>query len=557
MPSLVLVKWPDSLPPVGEIELTGEPQLIGRVISPECQIALHSKLVSSHHARITAEKGRFFIEDVGSKNGTLHNGVRLPTGALIELKPGDKLGICGYQFVFCEGDDIPTGALEMIVEARVSPEERLRELLAVSTNPDRAVGLGPLLTQVADTLFGGELPSLDQVLGTLLAMFEQVDRGFVILLDENGRLVPKAANRRRNKDDARFCRTLALRSIETMQSYITQTVTGPAWPEVCSVMCAPVATAEGAALGAIQLDTQDRAKKFSRDDLNMLTIVANLAGVTIEKARMHEAIVEREKELRESKLAREVQLGLLPQTTPVVAGYEFFSHYSPARMVGGDYYDFISLPDGRVVVVLADVVGKGMPAALLVATLRSEVRSCLLTVPDLSRAVCRLNQQMMNSGGLRDSFVTLVVMVIDPRIHTLSIVNAGHLSPKLYRSPTRTLSDVITIDQSGPPIGVEFTYQYRAVNVPLAQRDTITAFTDGVPEAMNPAGELFGMPEVERQLGPNAIQAPFVPRPTWVGANLINAVRKHTGSHIQTDDIAVVSFGPWEFDTEQDTTVLP
>src|SRR5262245_50726921 len=345
MPSLVLVKWPDPTPPVGEIDLTGEPQLIGRVITPECQIALPNKMVSSQHARVTAEKGRFFIEDVGSKNGTFHNGLRIPTGTLTELRPGDKVGICGYLFVFCEGDDIPTGPIEVTLEARVSPAERLRALLAVSSDATRAADLGPLLSQVADTLFGGELPSVDQVMATLSAMFEQADRGFVLLLDKKGRLAPKATHNRRDKDDTRFCRTLALRSIESMQSYLTQTVTGPAWPEVRLVMCAPIATAEGEPLGAIQLDTQDLAKQFSADDLNMLTIVANLAAVTIEKAQMHEAILAREKEQREFKLARDVQMGLLPQKRPVVPGYEFDSHYSPARMVGGDYYDFVTLSD--------------------------------------------------------------------------------------------------------------------------------------------------------------------------------------------------------------------
>src|SRR5207244_3082846 len=105
--------------------------------------------------------------------------------------------------------------------------------------------------------------------------------------------------------------------------------------------------ADGQPIGAIQLDTQDRAKKFSLDDLNLLTIVANLASVAVEKARMHEAILVQEKAQQEIELARTVQLGFLPQTVPEVGGYEFFSHYSPAQTVGGDYYDFVQLPTGR------------------------------------------------------------------------------------------------------------------------------------------------------------------------------------------------------------------
>src|SRR5262249_34683940 len=148
-----------------------------------------------------------------------------------------------------------------------------------------------------------------------------------------------------------------------------------------SVMCVPLAGAEGKALGAIQLDTQDRSKKFVPDDLNLLAIVANLAGVAIEKARLHRELVALEVERSENRTARRVQLSLLPKRVPEVPGYEFFSYYSPAQTVGGDYYDFVSLPGGRVAVVLGDVAGKGVPAALLVAKLSSEVRFCLVTEP--------------------------------------------------------------------------------------------------------------------------------------------------------------------------------
>src|SRR5262249_58313533 len=129
---------------------------------------------------------------------------------------------------------------------------------------------------------------------------------------------------------------------------------------------------------------------------------------------LHEAVLAREKEQKEIELARKVQLGFLPQTLPDVAGYEFYSHYSPAQTVGGDYYDFISLPGGRVAVVLGDVAGKGVPAALLVAKLSSAVRFCLLTVPNLAQAVSLLNEQMIN-GGLGDRFVTPAALVLCPR----------------------------------------------------------------------------------------------------------------------------------------------
>src|SRR5262249_13545353 len=159
------------------------------------------------------------------------------------------------------------------------------------------------------------------------------------------------------------------KTLDSMQAYLSEDASsdaslGPAASiaefKIRSVMCVPLATGEGKPLGAIQLDTQDRAKKFKEDDLKLLTIVAALGSVAIEKARLLETLLTREKERKEIELARAVQLGFLPQTLPEVPSYEFYSHYSPAQTVGGDYYDYIQLPGGRVGVVLGDVAGKGV-----------------------------------------------------------------------------------------------------------------------------------------------------------------------------------------------------
>ena len=219
------------------------------------------------------------------------------------------------------------GSAQQFLE--VAPSDRLRALLEISTNLSRTLDLEPLLTQIADTLFG---------------VFKQADRCFVIILDESGRPVPKVMKSRRPAlDDTRFSRTIVKKTIDSMQSYLSEDASsdanlGPAASiaefKIRSVMCVPLANADGRPIGAIQLDTQDRTKKFSLDDLNLLTIVANLASIAIEKARMHEAVLAREKDQKEIELARKVQLGFLPQTLPEVAGYEFYSHYSPG-------------PDGR------------------------------------------------------------------------------------------------------------------------------------------------------------------------------------------------------------------
>src|SRR5206468_4243417 len=131
-----------------------------------------------------------------------------------------------------------------------------------------------------------------------------------------------------------------------------------------SVMCVPLCNAEGKAFAVIQLDTQDHSKKFTQEDLKLLWCVANLAGIAMENARMLEETVVRARLKRDLELAHQVQMSFLPRELPRVPGYDFFAMYQSAQEVGGDYYGFIPLPDGRLAAALGDVAGKGVPAAL-------------------------------------------------------------------------------------------------------------------------------------------------------------------------------------------------
>ncbi len=563
MPSLILLKSPEGATPNKTIALTGDPQIIGRD-ADRCQIVIPHHAVSREHAKITTQHGMFFIEDLKSRNHTFVNGkevaVRTP------LKGDDRIKICDFMFQFRddrqkprplpidmtrerETDDEETSGMTTIEATQgkvsaldflqVAPSDRLRALLEISTNLAKMLDLESLLPQVAETLFG---------------VFKQADRCFVILL-ESGKPIAKATRHRRlGGDDSRFSKTIVKKTIESKQSYLSEdassdTSLGPAASiaefKIRSVMCVPLATSDGQPLGAIQVDTQDRAKKFATDDLSLLTIVANLAGVAIEKGRLHETVLTREKEQKEIELARKVQLGFLPQTLPDVNGYEFFSHYSPAQTVGGDYYDFVPLPGGRVAIVLGDVAGKGVPAALLVAKLSSEVRFCLVTEPLPGKAISLLNEQMFR-GGLQDRFVTLAAMILDPINHQLVVVNAGHMNPKVYFASKGILGETISSDATGLPLGVVPGFEYEAVTLTLEPGDVVSVFTDGVTDAMNPDGVMFGQETVDKYLIPED-EVPIEGNlPKLLGERLVNAVRKHSNGQPQNDDIAVVCFGRLE-----------
>jgi serine phosphatase RsbU (regulator of sigma subunit) len=565
------MKTPDGAPNKS-IPLSGDLMVIGRD-EKECQIVIPHTAVSRKHAQLTRVGSQYYIEDLKSRNKTFVNSKEVPARQL--LRQDDRIKICDFLFRFHdervtrpqplppwmekgaaperEDEEADTGLTTIeAMQGRgnaqqfldLAPSDRLRALLDISTNLSREINLDPLLARVAETLFG---------------VFKQADRCFVLLLDEAGRPTPKVMRSRRPAlDDTRFSRTIVRKTVESKQSYLSEDASndaalGPAASiaefKIRSVMCVPLPDAQGNPVGAIQVDTQDRTKKFSLDDLSLLTIVANLAGVALEKARLHETVLSREKEQKEIELARKVQLGFLPQKLPDLIGYEFYSHYSPAQTVGGDYYDFIALPGGRVAVVLGDVAGKGVPAALLVAKLSSEVRFCLLTVPSLAQAVCLLNEQMTN-GGMGDRFVTLAVMVIDPDTHTVTIVNAGHMSPKLLRAATAELVDAISLDDTGLPVGALPGYAYEQVTIPLEVGDTVVVFTDGVTDAMSPTGEMYNAERVDQALGGDeSALAVDSQRPKRVGERLIAAVRAHAAGRPQNDDIAVVAFGRLEPNT--------
>src|SRR5207247_4031301 len=180
------------------------------------------------------------------------------------------------------------------------------------------------------------------------------------------KLIPKVIKTRRPADEinARFSRSIVNKCIEGVDAILSEDASSDsrfamsqsiADFRLRSVMCAPLWTQDAKGFGVIQLDTQDRSKKFTQDDLKLLMAVAGQASVALERAKMHQELLVKERLKRDLELAREVQRGFLPSRVPELAGYEFFAHYESAFEVGGDYYDFIPLPDNRLAITLGDV----------------------------------------------------------------------------------------------------------------------------------------------------------------------------------------------------------
>jgi sigma-B regulation protein RsbU (phosphoserine phosphatase) len=566
MQCLILIKAPGGSSAGQSYPLNADTIVLGR--EDTCDIVIPNTAVSRRHAQIIRSNGRFFVEDLKSRNHTFVNNREVISP--VELKNDDRIKICDFLFRFHDGssasgfrqplpeeyttppDAIPedpgglstiehTVALRQttgIIESQ--PAEKLRALLEISAALSKTLELDPLLNQIAETVLG---------------VFRQADRCFIILREDSDKLIPKVVKTKRAVpgDDERFSRTIVRRCLETHEAYLSEDAGGDpnlgaaqsiAEFRIRSVMCVPLFTADGKALGAMQVDTRNRGNKFTKDDLDLMIIVSNLAAVAIDKAKLHEEKLAHQQQLREIELARQVQLGFLPESPPQLPEYEFYSFYGAALTVGGDYYDFVPLTDGRIAVVIGDVAGKGVPAALLMAKLSASARSCLLTESDPVRAINQLNEQLIR-GGIGDRFVTLVLAILDPHEHTVSLINAGHVNPLLYRTHDGTVIEAVTNADSGLPLGIMSGFEYTAVRLALEVGDNLIMCTDGVTEAMSRDGELFRIEGVYKALvSESTIGAPS--RPKQIGEKILHSVRKHATGRSQNDDIALLCFGRLE-----------
>ncbi len=540
MATLQVVKPDDGT----QIPLNGDKFILGR--NPECAIVIPITSVSREHAQIVRVDGQYYIEDRQSRNGTFVNNQAITNRTA--LKNNDKIRICDFLAVFHEinPDDEPDEPTNTTVEAvlnqsshmllETQPAERLRGLLEISANLNKTLQLEELFPKIGDSLF---------------QLFRQADRCFLILAEDDGKkLIPKMVKARQPEEEtsARFSRGIVRRCLQDGQAFLSADAKNDERVQlnqsvmdfrIRSVMCVPLCAPDGKAFGVIQLDAQHSTKKFNQEDLKLLWGVANQAAVALDNARLHEETVHQEKVKRDLVLARQVQMSFLPRTLPTVAGYEFYAHYNPANEVGGDYYGFIPLSDGRLGVTLGDVAGKGVPAALLMAKLSSDTRFSMLTESALGRAIGKLNNLLYEFTCPMDRFVTLAAAVVDPVTHSVTLANAGHDSPMWYHYADGSLTDAVPVATSGLPLGIMEDYQYDSCEMVLQPGDCLVLFSDGLTDMLSPGGVRFGFPGIRE-----AVQDASGPAtPKVIGELLLQAVMHHASGREAPDDLTMVCFG--------------
>lgn len=549
--------------PGRRFELVHGESVIGR--SSDCAVSLDVAAVSRRHAVVREENGRYFLEDLGSRNGTFVNNERVSERA--PLAEGDQILVCDQLLAFHTGEaPISLAGTAPLHESSLSgplgedDESEGDELANVQATLDLGPGTGSwrlsakpevklgAMVEISHNL--GKTLTVEEILPKLLdslfKIFVQADRGFVVMRPKPGGPLVSVADKARRSDadeKMRFSRTIieeAMRSRRAILSAdaasdqrfnMAQSITDL---RIRSMICAPMIDSDGEPLGAIQIDTMNQRSRFTDEDLEVLAGVTGQAAVAIDNAKMHEQVVEQRALQRDLELARQMQRGLLPAAPPKVPGYSFFDYYQSARQVGGDYYDYVLLPDGRFAVIVGDVAGKGVAAALLMARLSSDVRFSLASERDPAQAVRNVNRSFLEHDW-EDRFVTMIVAVVDPREHQLTIVNAGHMAP-LLRSRSGKVEE-LGEDLAGLPLGVMAEYQYESYRRPLEPGDCVTIYTDGFSEAMNAERELYGSERLTRQIAvPNLKIAEL-------GRIVLDDVGKFVDGFAQSDDMCLACFG--------------
>jgi serine phosphatase RsbU (regulator of sigma subunit) len=318
----------------------------------------------------------------------------------------------------------------------------------------------------------------------------QAERG-TLLVVENEQLVVKASsggNFRistgvrdrvlRDKASILVNDVMSDEAFRGMQSLVQQ--------QVRMFMAVPLQTRDQV-IGLIYVDSPTLVRDFTSEDLNLLTVMANVAAIRIEHARLAE-IEQAEKILaKDLEQAAIIQQGLLPSTAPIIPGLDLAGFNAACRTVGGDYYDYLEYPNGLLGIALGDVSGKAMPAALLMTSLQARVRVLAEDSSDVAEIVTRLNRHTA-ANCPSNRFITFFFGVVDPQTGALSYANAGHNPPMLIRADGRSE----TLDGGGLVMGLFENCRYDRYEAMLGPGDLLVLYSDGVTEANNLAGDEFG-----------------------------------------------------------------
>jgi len=501
--------------------------------------------LSRVHFAFDPDGDAWTIEDLGSKNGTYVNEIALK-GRLI-LKPGDRVTAGHLAIVFSPGADRGSSERVVVFEGDLAASPSTSTVMTTLTASAQALGhsanvhragekasamqaliqagrvllenrpladLFPLILDLAIQAVGAQRGALMSLEGDELTLRAHKGEGFRISSHVRDKVIKEKASIlvRDAQLDATF---------RDHMSIVEQ--------KVHTMMAAPLQTEERI-MGLLYVDSPFVLREFTKDDLSLLTVMANTAAIRIENARLAE-IEEGDRRIqRDLSQAAEIQRGVLPSKAPQAAGADVAGFNAACRTVGGDYYDYFVYPDGRTGLALGDVSGKGMPASLMMMALHARVQVLAEDPGDLAAFMTRLNKATcVNCPANR--FITFFFCVLDGATGELAYANAGHNPPVLMRAN----GSAEMVEGGGPVLGLLPMAPYREMRARLEPGDILALYSDGVTEANNTADEEFG----EERLIEALRQHRGEPAETIVQA-VRTALAAFTAKAPQADDITLV-----------------
>ena len=489
-------------------DIDAEVLKIGRSSKNDVNLSFDLSL-SRFHAEVSRRNGRYFVADVGSRNGTSLNGK--PVSKPEELQVGDRITL-GETTILFAADQEPRVALEDVPSLPADSSTMTIPLEDILSSPPSPVSQpqspakrdAESRTLAVLTRAGMELINyrpLDEVLEVIMDLvFEAIpgERGFMMLLEGDSKeLVSKVVRDLKKSYGGKISlsRSIARSVVDNRQSVLTtdaQTDERFKMKEsivlqgIHSAMCVPLWN-NREVIGLIYVDTVNAARTFGPEDLKLLTLLANIAAVKIENAKLFEDTIEKQRMEKELKNAAEIQRKLLPVGTPDFQGYEVSGYNDPCREVGGDYFDFIDRGPRRMGFAIGDVSGKGTGAALMMATVRASFRAHLESPCTLPGLIASLNETIVQSAN-SNNFVSFFYGEVDGATGRLESVNAGHNPPLLVRAS----GEVERLKADGLILGVFAGVKHKQSENVLNPGDLLVAYSDGVTETMNETGEEFG-----------------------------------------------------------------
>jgi len=526
---------------------------------PSNLIHLADKRASRFHAEIVRSGSNWRLRDLQSKNGTHVQGVRVTDEC--GLHDGDQIRIGQTRFVFedegqpAAGEDLKRAGTSSVIRladaaparthgsvragisvaqeepvnreqpaASTASEERLKTLLRIVEKVRSVLDLDRLLTEILDVVFEVFHP----------------ERGLILMLDrKTGILTPRVHKAVSGPEQITISRTIVHQAIrERISLLISDAATDQRFQaaesivahHIRSAMCAPL-IAQNAVLGVLYIDSLSYKADYTLAELELLTGITDQVAMAISNALLHQSLIEQNRLERELEIARTIQMNLLPKHPPIISAFEVAAMSIPAKQVGGDYYDFIEMDKDHWGMAVADVSGKGVAAAILIASVRAALQvEARNRESGLETILCNLNEMACRDAA-NDMFIALFFGVFEIPSRRFRYINAGHCCPLFFDANGQEAS----LSKGGCVLGVLPDRKFEQGEVRLVPRSTLVIFSDGVTDVFNDQNDAFGLNRLRQVIARNLDATAEDLR-----QEIVSATAGHQGKAEQFDDYTLV-----------------